>query len=122
MSNAPCPFCDGQVDPEGLRGPECENCGATAPNLGTWNTRIVNSQRPDLYIVLWYGSFLRNDAAGYTDSIREAGHFTKEKAEKFLSMEGVTIHLISEYVEGLHRELINLQREKYHIEQLLCSL
>ncbi|WP_296267377.1 hypothetical protein [Pseudomonas sp. UBA6562] len=41
--NAPCPFCDGRVDPEGwlrgdgARGPECESCGATAPNLALWN-------------------------------------------------------------------------------------
>lgn len=41
--NAPCPFCGGQVDPEGwlrgdgARGPECESCGATAPHLALWN-------------------------------------------------------------------------------------
>lgn len=41
--NAPCPFCGGQVDPEGwlrgdgMRGPECDSCGATAPNLALWN-------------------------------------------------------------------------------------
>lgn len=42
--NAPCPFCGGQVDPEGwlrgdgVRGPECESCGATAPTIGVWNS------------------------------------------------------------------------------------
>jgi len=43
----PCPFCGGQVDPrgwlrnDGARGPECENCGATAENIETWNERVV---------------------------------------------------------------------------------
>lgn len=43
--NAPCPFCGGQVDPtgwlrnDGVQGPECENCGATAPTLALWNCR-----------------------------------------------------------------------------------
>lgn len=38
-----CPFCGGQVDPtgwlrgDGVRGPECESCGATAPNIDLWN-------------------------------------------------------------------------------------
>lgn len=42
--NSPCPFCGGQVDPEGwlrgdgVRGPECDSCGATAPTLGEWNS------------------------------------------------------------------------------------
>ena len=41
----PCPFCGGEVDPRGwlqnggVRGPECNGCGATAPNLSVWETR-----------------------------------------------------------------------------------
>lgn len=41
----PCPFCNGTVDPEGwlcndgTRGPECNDCGASARDLKTWNTR-----------------------------------------------------------------------------------
>jgi hypothetical protein len=41
----PCPFCGGKCDPDGwlggggLRGPECENCGATADSLAGWNRR-----------------------------------------------------------------------------------
>lgn len=41
-----CPFCGANVDPEGLqrgdgvRGPECEGCGATAPSLEAWNQRV----------------------------------------------------------------------------------
>lgn len=41
----PCPFCGGECDPEGWasddgkRGPECDDCGVTAPDLKTWNTR-----------------------------------------------------------------------------------
>lgn len=52
-----CPFCGGTVDPEGWlsseedpvtgdaleRGPECMNCGATAPDLHTWNMRDVSA-------------------------------------------------------------------------------
>lgn len=54
----PCPFCGGAVDPEGwlgtkpnpdapcatgeeYRGPECEDCGATAPDMETWNRRTA---------------------------------------------------------------------------------
>ena len=42
-----CPFCGGTVDPTGwmgegdLRGPECEGCGATAPDMETWNSRLI---------------------------------------------------------------------------------
>ena len=42
-----CPFCGGPVDPTGwmgkddLRGPECEQCGATAPDMETWNSRLL---------------------------------------------------------------------------------
>jgi hypothetical protein len=49
----PCPFCGGKVDPEGWaqesgfpdppgvieRGPECEDCGATARTMEAWNRR-----------------------------------------------------------------------------------
>lgn len=45
----PCPFCGGKCDPEGwegtgiageyLRGPECEQCGATADTVEGWNHR-----------------------------------------------------------------------------------
>jgi hypothetical protein len=38
-----CPFCGGQVDPEGwmsnggATGPECEDCGATTPTIERWD-------------------------------------------------------------------------------------
>ncbi len=46
----PCPFCGGDCDPEGWlkrngkgdvyeRGPECEQCGATAESIDSWNSR-----------------------------------------------------------------------------------
>ena len=38
----PCPFCGGVVDPEGLRGPECEGCGATATSIESWELRVDN--------------------------------------------------------------------------------
>ncbi len=53
-----CPFCGGSVDPKGwighkldpdapnglgeeYFGPECESCGATAPDQETWNRRVT---------------------------------------------------------------------------------
>jgi len=49
--NLPCPFCGGRCDPEGWggcdepgqpmkHGPACDDCGATAEDLETWNTRV----------------------------------------------------------------------------------
>ncbi|WAX22832.1 hypothetical protein MAJJADAN_00070 [Pseudomonas phage Amjad_SA] len=41
----PCPFCGGKADPKGWlngdgeRGPECEQCGATAGTAANWNRR-----------------------------------------------------------------------------------
>jgi len=46
-----CPFCGGQVDPngwlrnDGVRGPECEQCGATAESIEAWNTRTPDTER-----------------------------------------------------------------------------
>lgn len=46
LYNLRCPHCGGPADPagwinfEGKRGPECEDCGATAPDLETWNKRF----------------------------------------------------------------------------------
>lgn len=43
----PCPFCGGECDPEGWldgngrRGPECNECGATADTVEDWNRRIT---------------------------------------------------------------------------------
>lgn len=43
----PCPFCGGQVDPDGWldgngkRGPECDECGATAESMDVWNSRAA---------------------------------------------------------------------------------
>jgi hypothetical protein len=51
--NLPCPFCGGDVDPEGWlngdgeRGPECETCGATAPSLKRWNIRVPADVKGD---------------------------------------------------------------------------
>lgn len=62
-TNLPCPFCGWAVDPEGwlgamsdpdapnglgaeTRGPECNNCGSTAPDMATWNRRTHASVVP----------------------------------------------------------------------------
>ena len=50
--NKECPFCGDKVDPEGWlsaddkRGPECEGCGATTPDMDTWNTRTPLQNTP----------------------------------------------------------------------------
>lgn len=47
----PCPFCGGEVDPrgwlggDGVRGPECEECGATAQSMEDWNKRAAAEPR-----------------------------------------------------------------------------
>lgn len=47
----PCPFCGGEVDPEGWlggdgrRGPECNDCGATADSMEAWNRRAPMAAR-----------------------------------------------------------------------------
>lgn len=47
---APCPFCGGDCDPtgwlsgDGVRGPECESCGATAASVEDWNRRFERDQ------------------------------------------------------------------------------
>lgn len=44
--NEACPFCGGAVDPEGwlrgdgVRGPECDDCGATAISMEVWRQRV----------------------------------------------------------------------------------
>jgi hypothetical protein len=49
----PCPFCGGAADPagwlnsDGQRGPECEECGATAVDADAWNYRAPVLQRRD---------------------------------------------------------------------------
>lgn len=57
----PCPFCGGECDPEGwlgerdghpYRGPECNDCGATAESVEAWNRRTAIAAQgvPDGYI------------------------------------------------------------------------
>ncbi|WP_288080329.1 hypothetical protein [Pseudomonas sp.] len=47
-----CPFCGGACDPrgwvnvDGEMGPECEDCGATAPCIEVWNRRAALAQQP----------------------------------------------------------------------------
>ncbi len=42
----PCPFCGGKANPDGWRanggasGPACDQCGATAWSVYTWNSRV----------------------------------------------------------------------------------
>lgn len=58
---APCPFCGGDCDPtgwlsgDGVRGPECESCGATAASVEDWNRRAQPAEaggaKPDAFEV-----------------------------------------------------------------------
>ena len=46
----PCPFCGGEADPvgwianNGIAGPACDDCGATAENIEAWNRRATDGQ------------------------------------------------------------------------------
>jgi hypothetical protein len=53
--NKKCPFCNGEVDPDGwlgnegkTRGPECSDCGATAASIDDWNTRAPQAADSDI--------------------------------------------------------------------------
>jgi len=74
--NKPCAFCGGKCDPHGWlgcgepgtpmqSGPECETCGATTPDLDTWNRRVPDWRA--LYVRM------RNIAAGYSQHADENG-------------------------------------------------
>jgi len=80
--NLPCPFCAGRVDPEGwlrgdgMRGPECESCGATAPTLSVWNSANPTTQpHPDP--IAWM--------------VGTAFWWTKEEAERDAAATGLPI-------------------------------
>jgi hypothetical protein len=50
QKHSACPFCGGEVDPtgwlrgDGVRGPECDDCGATAPSMEVWEQRAALAQ------------------------------------------------------------------------------
>ncbi len=52
-ANLSCPFCGGSVNPDGwlrndgVRGPECNECGTTAPSLKVWNEQTLLGQLTD---------------------------------------------------------------------------
>jgi hypothetical protein len=35
-----CPFCGGRADPFSPLGPECTDCGGSAPDLAAWQARV----------------------------------------------------------------------------------
>ncbi|MCG8907317.1 hypothetical protein [Pseudomonas sp. DP-17] len=79
QKHSPCPFCGGEVDPtgwlrgDGVRGPECDGCGATAPSMEVWEQRAALAQpspapeleRPE--VVAWC-----TESGGYTEDRRVA--------------------------------------------------
>ncbi len=126
MSNAPCPFCGGRVDPvgwlrnDGVRGPECDDCGATAPSLEAWNRRVTTDSK--VYLVRRYGSYFLDGACGYTGSLLHAGVFSREEAEKHLQAEGVTIHPASEVFADIHKGLGQLAAQMEKVRQIVDSI
>lgn len=63
-----CPFCGAEVDPtgwlrgDGVRGPECSDCGATAPSMEAWSARVLDQSllaRKDELIAFLHGEVTR---------------------------------------------------------------
>ena len=115
----PCPFCGGIVDPEGwlrngrVRGPECNDCGATAVSVSAWQERAQPAPDKD-YVLRRKGYFFRPDAQGYTGNLAEAGRWTKDDAVKYLVAEGVTLHSVAEW----EQLLADVAEEKYGMRKI----
>lgn len=76
QANRLCPFCGGPVDEDGWlaesgeRGPECEDCGATACSIEDWNSRYSPSVPPDAeldLLVECLAILSTDDASSYAD-------------------------------------------------------
>ncbi|EPJ5080650.1 hypothetical protein P3415_006110 [Pseudomonas aeruginosa] len=70
---APCPFCGGEVDPtgwlrgDGTRGPECNDCGATARSMEAWQTRTVpTGQAPQAWLDVLAERRRQGEVEGWT--------------------------------------------------------
>ncbi|EOW6942110.1 hypothetical protein ACMFER_17820 [Pseudomonas aeruginosa] len=70
---APCPFCGGEVDPtgwlrgDGTRGPECNDCGATARSMEAWQTRAApTGQTPQAWLDVQAERKRQVEAEGWT--------------------------------------------------------
>lgn len=70
---APCPFCGGEVDPtgwlrgDGTRGPECNDCGATARSMEAWQTRAApTGQTPQAWLDVQAERRRQIEAEGWT--------------------------------------------------------
>ncbi|MFU2892045.1 hypothetical protein ACM7N3_11785 [Pseudomonas aeruginosa] len=70
---APCPFCGGEVDPtgwlrgDGPRGPECNDCGATARSMEAWQTRAApTGQTPQAWLDVQAERRRQIEAEGWT--------------------------------------------------------
>ncbi|MCP3791610.1 hypothetical protein [Pseudomonas sp. N2-11] len=98
--NLPCPFCAGRVDPEGwlrgdgMRGPECESCGATAPTLSVWNSANPTTQpHPDP--IAWM--------------VGTAFWWTKEEAERDAAATGLPIVGLGPMTESANIDQLQLE-------------
>ena len=97
----PCPFCGSKnIDPEewlrgdGISGPGCSDCGATATSFDAWNTRHNESADLLADAVEDLGSYCELVAA-----IIEETH--PGKAEALRKRMSASATALSEYREGL---------------------
>jgi hypothetical protein len=60
---------------------------------------------PMLYVIRRHGGFFRPRAAGYTQDVADAGLFRKDEADRYADVEGLTIHPVSDFTEGINREI-----------------
>ncbi|HAB02481.1 MAG TPA: hypothetical protein DCE25_05950 [Pseudomonas sp.] len=115
--NAPCPFCGGQVDPEGwlrddgVRGPECESCGATAPNLALWNG--AHPAQQDKGDAVWYEHAMR-DEKGRPFQFQ----VTRDKEPAFGKADVDYDHLYSVTVDPLYKHADPAELERLRKELL----
>lgn len=85
-----CPFCGGDCDPKGwmdrhgTTGPECEECGATAPNLEAWNRRAQPAPGAEALLVAL------KDIAEWTERWTTPGHPVATIARKAIATHQTT--------------------------------
>lgn len=101
---SPCPFCSGRVDPEGwlrgdgMRGPECESCGATAPSLAVWNGSQP-AQQPHPEPIAWM--------------VGTAIWWTKEEAERDAEASGLPVVPVGPMVDTAEVERLRAALKFY---------
>ena len=75
----------------------------------------------EIYLVKRFDAWLRAKACGYTSDVSEAGHYTKEHAECYLCLRGVTIHPVSEFASDLAKRRADILIALGHVDAMLAS-